>query len=104
MVRSQPASSRRNKLAGLTVGGARLQDLSLDFTLPGYSIDLKVCPPRTAWSLIIAQPNGALVDVDDSNLEEYLERVLDMTLGTGVALQVRAFQEGTRPWVTSRLY
>ena len=39
--RLQPASTRRTKLAALTVGGAKLQDLSLDFTLPGYNIELK---------------------------------------------------------------
>jgi E3 ubiquitin-protein ligase TRIP12 len=32
--------------------------------------------------------------VDDHNLEEYLELVLDMTLGSGVARQVKAFQDG----------
>ena len=42
----------------------------------------------------LLQPNGAHIDVDDSNLEDYLERVLDMTLGSGVASQVHAFQEG----------
>nr|XP_019045516.1 E3 ubiquitin-protein ligase TRIP12 [Kwoniella bestiolae CBS 10118]OCF24446.1 E3 ubiquitin-protein ligase TRIP12 [Kwoniella bestiolae CBS 10118] len=75
-----PASTRRTKLAALTVGGAKLADLSLDFTLPGYSIELK--------------PGGSHIDVDDSNLEEYLEKVLEMTLGTGVEKQVKAFQEG----------
>nr|XP_031864296.1 uncharacterized protein CI109_000209 [Kwoniella shandongensis]KAA5531368.1 hypothetical protein CI109_000209 [Kwoniella shandongensis] len=75
-----PPSSRRNKLAGLTIGGAKLVDLSLDFTLPGYNMELK--------------PGGAHIEVDDSNLEEYLERVLDMTLGSGVTAQVKAFQEG----------
>ncbi|TXT15889.1 hypothetical protein VHUM_00392 [Vanrija humicola] len=77
---SLPPSSRRNKLATLTIGGAKLHDLSLDFTLPGYDIELK--------------PGGRLIEVDDSNLEEYLELVLDKTLGSGVAQQVKAFQEG----------
>ncbi|WVQ96417.1 hypothetical protein IAU59_003522 [Kwoniella sp. CBS 9459] len=75
-----PASSRRNKLAALTVGGAKLADLSLDFTLPGYNIELV--------------PGGSYIEVDDHNLEEYLERVLEMTLGSGIEKQVRAFQEG----------
>ncbi|OCF37256.1 E3 ubiquitin-protein ligase TRIP12 [Kwoniella heveanensis BCC8398] len=75
-----PASSRRNKLAALTVGGAKLGDLSLDFTLPGYNIELV--------------PGGAHIEVDDHNLEDYLERVLEMTLGSGIEKQVRAFQEG----------
>lgn len=75
-----PPSSRRNKLSALTIGGAKLQDLSLDFTLPGYDIELK--------------PGGRMIDVDDSNLEEYLELVLDKTLGSGIAEQVKEFQLG----------
>lgn len=75
-----PASSRRTKLAALTVGDAKLADLALDFTLPGYDIELK--------------PGGAHIEVDDSNLGEYLEKVLDWTLGSGVAEQVKAFQDG----------
>jgi E3 ubiquitin-protein ligase TRIP12 len=77
---SLPASSRRAKLAALTINGAKLQDLSLDFTLPGYDIELK--------------PGGRMIDVDDSNLEEYLELVVDKTLGSGVQPMVKAFQEG----------
>lgn len=75
-----PASSRRNKLSALTIGGAKLQDLSLDFTLPGYDIELK--------------PGGRMIDVDDSNLEEYLELVLDKTLGSGIVEQVNEFRTG----------
>lgn len=75
-----PPGARRNKLMQLTVSGAKLADLSLDFTLPGYNIELK--------------PGGAHIDVDDHNLEEYLELVLDWTLGTGIARQVKQFQEG----------
>lgn len=40
------------------------------------------------------QPGGKTIDVDDSNLEEYLERVLDLTLGSGVMQQAKAFQAG----------
>ncbi|ORY25651.1 hypothetical protein BCR39DRAFT_543634 [Naematelia encephala] len=75
-----PAASRRSKLIALTISGAKLQDLSLDFTLPGYNIELK--------------PGGAHIEVDDSNLEEYLGLVLEMILGSGVAQQVKAFQDG----------
>ncbi|WVQ72803.1 hypothetical protein IAR50_002363 [Cryptococcus sp. DSM 104548] len=75
-----PASSRRAKIASLTVSGAKLGDLALDFTLPGYNIELK--------------PGGAHIEVDDGNLDEYLELVLDWTLGSGVSQQVKAFQEG----------
>lgn len=40
------------------------------------------------------QPDGVMVDVDDSNLEEYLERVLELTLGSGIQQQIKAFQDG----------
>ena len=73
--------ARRSKLALLTVGGAKLADLSLDFTLPGTTIELK--------------PGGAHIDVDDHNLEEYLECVLEMILGSGVERQAKAFADGT---------
>lgn len=66
-----PPGAKRSKLMQLTVSGAKLGDLSLDFTLPGYNIELK--------------PGGAHIDVDDHNLEEYLELVLDWTLGSGIA-------------------
>ncbi|KLT39033.1 hypothetical protein CC85DRAFT_298164 [Cutaneotrichosporon oleaginosum] len=75
-----PPSTRRSKLAALTIGGAKLHDLSLDFTLPGYDIELK--------------SGGRSIDVDDSNLGEYIELVLDLTLGSGVHHQLQAFQEG----------
>lgn len=75
-----PPSTRRSKLATLTIGGAKLHDLSLDFTLPGYDIELK--------------PGGRSIDVDDSNLEEYIDLVLDMTLGSGITRQVQEFKDG----------
>jgi E3 ubiquitin-protein ligase TRIP12 len=72
--------AKRNKLASLTVGGASLGDLSLDFTVPGHGIELKA--------------GGAGIDVDDENLEEYLTLVLDMTLGSGIAKQIKSLQDG----------
>jgi E3 ubiquitin-protein ligase TRIP12 len=83
-------------MATLSIGGAKLADLALDFTLPGYSIELKV---GCLWLRIVRfiykfQPGGAHIEVDDSNLEEYLEKVLDFTLGAGIIRQVQAFREG----------
>jgi hypothetical protein len=34
--------TKHQKLAALTVNGAQLSELALDFTLPGYNIELKV--------------------------------------------------------------
>ncbi|BEJ17896.1 hypothetical protein CspHIS471_0701640 [Cutaneotrichosporon sp. HIS471] len=75
-----PPSTRRSKLAALTIGGAKLHDLSLDFTLPGYDIELKL--------------GGRSIDVEDSNLAEYIDLVLDLTLGSGISRQVQAFRDG----------
>lgn len=63
------------------VQGARLEDLGLDFTLPGYpSIEL--------------QPNGSNMTVNIDNVGLYVDRVIDLTLGKGVQRQVDAFRAG----------
>lgn len=63
------------------IDGVHIEDLGLDFTLPGYSsIDLI--------------PNGSHLAVTMENVELYLEKVIDMTLGSGVQRQVDAFRAG----------
>jgi E3 ubiquitin-protein ligase TRIP12 len=62
-------------------GGGSIDDLDLDFTLPGYpDIELK--------------PGGKDVAVNIHNLDEYLKMVVDWTLVRGVARQVESFKEG----------
>lgn len=65
----------------LEVDGVRIDDLGLDFTLPGYSS-------------IELLPNGSQIPVTIDNVELYLEKVIDMTLGKGVQRQVEAFRTG----------
>ncbi|TVY22765.1 putative ubiquitin fusion degradation protein, partial [Lachnellula hyalina] len=65
----------------LSIDGVRIDDLGLDFTLPGYST-------------IELLPNGSTISVTIDNVERYLEQVIDMTLGTGVQRQVDAFRTG----------
>lgn len=65
----------------LTVENCRIDDLGLDFTLPGYS----------AIELI---PDGSQISVTIDNVELYLDKVIDMTLGSGVQRQVDAFRAG----------
>lgn len=61
--------------------GVTVEDLSLDFTLPGYpSIELI--------------KDGSNVPVTIENVDLYIERVVDMTLSSGVQRQVEAFREG----------
>lgn len=64
-----------------TVDGAKLSDLSLDFTYPGLpQLHLR------------SQGDEHAVTLD--NLEEYIEAVVDMTVGFGVESQINAFREG----------
>ena len=65
----------------VTINGARIEDLGLDFTLPGY--------PSIA--LI---PDGANVSVSLENVALYVDKVIDMTLGSGVQRQVDQFRAG----------
>lgn len=67
--------------ADLLLGGASVEELCLDFTLPGYpEYELK--------------EGGAECSVTLANLEEYVTLLLQATLDTGVAPQVDAFRTG----------
>ena len=75
------AAQKVGAAEALVVDGVQIDDLGLDFTLPGYpSIELL--------------PNGSTVSVTIDNVEVYLEKVIDMTLGSGVQRQVDAFRTG----------
>lgn len=65
----------------ITIQGVQVEDLGLDFTLPGYS----------SIELI---PNGSQVPVTIENVHDYVDKVIDMTLGRGVERQVEAFRTG----------
>jgi E3 ubiquitin-protein ligase TRIP12 len=79
-----PNLSAAQKVAeaeALIIEGSSIEAVGLDFTLPGYnSIELL--------------PNGEKISVTIDNVELYLEKVLDMTLGSGVQRQVDAFRAG----------
>jgi E3 ubiquitin-protein ligase TRIP12 len=65
----------------IEIQGVQVDDLSLDFTLPGYpTIELL--------------PNGSQMSVTIDNVNLYVERVIDLTLGSGVQRQVDAFCAG----------
>eukprot|EP00743_Colponemidia_sp_Colp-15_P006342 GILK01006824.1.p1 GENE.GILK01006824.1~~GILK01006824.1.p1 ORF type:complete len:883 (+),score=185.43 GILK01006824.1:242-2650(+) len=67
-------------LADLTLRGAAIADLCLDYTLPGY--------PH-----VELVPGGTDIAVTLENLEQYIERVVFHTL-TSAHLQAEAFQKG----------
>ncbi|KAH8689538.1 putative ubiquitin-protein ligase Ufd4 [Talaromyces proteolyticus] len=76
------STSQKAQIAqNIEVDGVRVDDLGLDFTLPGYpSIEM------------IA--NGSNIAVTIDNVDMYLDRVIDFTLGSGVRQQVEAFRSG----------
>lgn len=59
---------------------ASIDDLSLDFTLPGYDIELK--------------EDGKDIAVDMGNLDEYIKLVIDWTLVRGIKPLTTKFKEG----------
>lgn len=76
------ATQKVNDIQDITIeNGVRIEDLSLDFTLPGFAeIELV--------------PNGSQIMLTIDNVDQYLEKVIDMTLGSGVRRQVDAFRTG----------
>lgn len=74
-------ADKSTKTKALTIQGAKIEEMCLDFTLPGYpEIELI--------------PKGAETMVSAENVQEYVERVTDLTVGSGVRAQVQAFRKG----------
>lgn len=61
--------------------GVHVEDLGLDLTLPGY--------PH-----IELIPGGSNILVDIYNVKQYVDKVIDLTLGSGVRRQAEAFRTG----------
>lgn len=75
------ASQKAHAASEIEFHGVRIESLSLDFTLPGYP----------AIELI---KDGGNISVTMDNVAMYVEKVIDMTLGSGVQRQVDAFKSG----------
>jgi E3 ubiquitin-protein ligase TRIP12 len=75
-----PNDIKLAKKLALVEESVTVEDLALDFTLPGYDIELK--------------SSGKDISVTSSNVSEYVSLVLDAILGSGSALQAQAFREG----------
>ncbi|KAL7870671.1 hypothetical protein SRHO_G00081680, partial [Serrasalmus rhombeus] len=78
---SQTRETLQQALESLNMNGCSVEDLGLDFTLPGFpNIELK--------------KGGKDVTVTIHNLEEYLRLVVYWTLNEGVSRQFESFREG----------
>ncbi|KAI9429610.1 ubiquitin-protein ligase [Lactarius indigo] len=69
-----------DKLQKLLKEKVDVEDLALDFTIPGYDIELR--------------PNGRNITVTSENVEEYIAEVIEAIIGEGAKLQAKAFREG----------
>ncbi|KAJ7995189.1 hypothetical protein DPEC_G00241970 [Dallia pectoralis] len=79
--RSQTRETLQQTLESLNMNGCSVEDLGLDFTLPGFpNIELK--------------KGGKDVPVTIYNLEEYLRLVVYWTMNEGVSRQFESFREG----------
>lgn len=72
-------SDNSEEVVDLRFRGALIEDLCLDFTLPGYPD-------------YILKPGDENVDIN--NLEEYISSVVDATVKTGIMRQMEAFRAG----------
>lgn len=75
------ATDKVQAVQDITVDGAKVDDLGLDFTLPGYA----------NFELL---PNGANIPVTIENVGTYIEKVVDAVLGSGIQKQIDAFRQG----------
>lgn len=79
--KSLSSHQKASAIENIQVDGVRVEDLSLDFTLPGYpGIELTA--------------DGSNVPLTIDNVDQYVDGVIDMTLGSGVRRQVDAFRSG----------
>ena len=75
------AVQKTAKIQEIRINDARVDDLGLDFTLPGYSnIELV--------------PSGSRINVTIDNIGDYIKKVIDFTLVSGVQRQIDSFRAG----------
>ncbi|KAK4634501.1 putative ubiquitin fusion degradation protein [Fulvia fulva] len=75
------AAQKLQKTQQIRVNDAKVEDLGLGFTLPGYP-DIELLP------------HGSTIDVTIDNVDLYIKKVIDFTLGAGIEKQVEAFRAG----------
>ncbi|KAF1953048.1 hypothetical protein CC80DRAFT_165147 [Byssothecium circinans] len=73
---AQKSEARSN----IVIQECRVEDLALDFTLPGYAINLT--------------EGGSDTPVTIDNVDAYVDAVVDFTLGSGIQRQVDSFRAG----------
>lgn len=75
------SAEKTGAIANFTIDGVHMDHLSLDFVLPGDA------------TLELVK-NGSNIPVTMENVGLYVERVIDMTIGSGVRQQIESFKAG----------
>ncbi|TPX33519.1 hypothetical protein SmJEL517_g03609 [Synchytrium microbalum] len=75
------SEEKQRRIKDIKMQDASIEDLSLDFTLPGYP-DIELVD------------DGTNVPVTLDNLDLYIDRVTEMTISEGIMKQVNAFRQG----------
>ena len=98
-------------ISDLCLRGSRIEDLCLDFTLPGYPeyilrpgddivpsnklyipyLTILLVLVHCCWCRVLF---SVLLQVDINSLEDYISLVVDATVKRGVARQIEAFRSG----------
>ncbi|KAI0091468.1 hypothetical protein BDY19DRAFT_983799 [Irpex rosettiformis] len=79
-LRNLVSNSTQSEKMRRKLGMVSVEELALDFTIPGYDIELRT--------------GGRDLAVTSENVEEYIAEVIDSIIGKGAALQAKAFREG----------
>ena len=82
-IMAKHVSTQQKSLAlqRVEINGSKIEQIGLDFTLPGYAT-------------IELVKNGSNIAVTMENVDDYLKKVIDFTIGSGVDRQIREFQAG----------
>ena len=87
----------RQKLAAIEgVDEYNVDDLGLDFTVPGYDIELKVrlmLFPVCALAYVLLKPGGRDIAVTTDNVNEYIREVIDAIIEKVALAQVHECRE-----------
>ncbi|BBM99900.1 E3 ubiquitin-protein ligase TRIP12 [Marchantia polymorpha subsp. ruderalis] len=75
------SGDNRKVVEELSLRGSKIEDLCLDFTLPGQPD-------------YVLKPGGNNLMVDIDSLEEYVSMVVDATVKSGISQQLEAFRAG----------
>lgn len=99
-------TDNRDAIAGLHFRGTAIEDLCLDFTLPGYPDYILKHGDETVHDInflnlmlsLLLSPSLTRtyykLQVDINNLEEYISLVVDATVKIGIMRQMEAFRAG----------